>query len=337
LGKDFNSLRAAVVGSGSWGISFSKVLVDSGTITSLYSRNIDTLNYIKTNLEHPNFPGVHISSRLNVTGLLSEAVKDKHIIFLAVPTQSLRRLLETIKPLYTDQIIVSLSKGLELGTMLSSSNLIKEVLHINDDKIAVLSGPNLSGEVIHRQVGGAVVASTSEDTRNKVALSCSATYFKSYVSEDIVGVEICGDLKNVAAIAAGIARGYDFGTNTLASIITRSLAEMTRIVIALGGKQETLLGLAGVGDLVATCSSSVSRNNELGYKIAKGVSIYEALKQSKGVAEGYYTAKSAYLISQEHNLNTPIFDAIYKILYEDAEADKVLSEILLDDSIESEL
>ncbi|MDR2538421.1 MAG: NAD(P)-dependent glycerol-3-phosphate dehydrogenase [Bifidobacteriaceae bacterium] len=359
MGKDFNGIRATIIGSGNWGTAFSKVLVDAGTQTSMLTTNQSVLDSLRTKHEHPNYPDVHISRRLKISDD-PRILLDQEIIFLVIPAQVLRSALQSYANFIPQNAIVcSLIKGIEAQTLKPMSEVIAETfsrarsqkqgirgagislstetipaeLITNPqlpitNRVAVLSGPNLASEIIQRQPAAATIASSNLDTAYRVAQACDSGYFKTFVSSDVLGVELCGDLKNVIAIAAGMLRGIGLGYNTLASLITRGLKEISEIGVNLGAKESTFMGLSGVGDLIATCASSSSRNFTLGYKLASGISLDQALQSSQGVAEGYYTVPSALKLAERYRLAAPIIRGVYQVLYKNRKCQDMLMDLL---------
>jgi glycerol-3-phosphate dehydrogenase (NAD(P)+) len=328
LGKDYNGIRAAVVGSGNWGTAFSKVLIDAGSQTTLCTDDIAVAKQLNENHEHPNYPGVHISRRLSVS-TDPQSLAEADVVFFAIPAQLLRAALKSYSSVIrSDAVICSLIKGLELKSRLPMSQVIAEVDGRSENLIAVLSGPNLASEIIKRQPAAATVASKNSESSFKVGKACDSGYFKTFMSDDVLGVELCGDLKNVVAVAAGMVKGANMGSNSLASLLTRGLKEISEIGVKLGARKETFMGLSGVGDLIATGTSPESRNFKFGFNLAKGANVKEALELSNGVPEGYYTSPSAFELAQSFKIPAPIIQGVYQVLYENRKAEQMLLDLL---------
>jgi glycerol-3-phosphate dehydrogenase (NAD(P)+) len=246
VGKAPNGIRAAIVGSGNWATAFSKVLIDAGTDCTLFGVESAVIEQIQTTHTHPNFPGVHISRRLKAT-TNPEVLREAELIVLAIPAQAARCALGSWGAFFAPGVkVCSLIKGIEVASLKPISEVIQEVSALARSQIAVLSGPNLAGEIILRQPAAAVVASESLETAYLVAKACDSGYFKPFVSRDVTGVELCGDLKNVIAICAGMCKGLEMGYNTLSSLIARGLKEISELGAKMGAQIETFQGLAGV-------------------------------------------------------------------------------------------
>jgi glycerol-3-phosphate dehydrogenase (NAD(P)+) len=268
--------RIAVLGAGSWGTTFSKVLADSGTPEGkrvrIWARRPEIAADI--NERHSNsqyLPGITLPDAIEASTDVAYVLADAELVVLAVPAQSLRAQLAAWRPLLApDAVVVSLMKGLEVGTDQRMSQIIGAELGLPADRIAVVSGPNLAMEIARQEPTASVVACPDLAVAHWIAAACTAPYFRPYTNTDVIGVEIGGIVKNVIALAVGICEGRRMGDNTKASVITRGLAETTRLAIALGGEPETMAGLAGMGDLIATCSSPLSRNHTAGRLLGQG-------------------------------------------------------------------
>jgi glycerol-3-phosphate dehydrogenase (NAD(P)+) len=310
--------RAAVLGAGSWGTAFAKVLADAGTDVTIWARRPEVAKALTTEHRNPFYlPGVQLPA-VAATHDHVEALHGADIVVLAVPSQSLRANLETWKDsIGTDAALLSLAKGIETGTLLRMSQVIGEVTGADESRIAVLSGPNLAKEIAAEQPAATVIAST--DAARAVALqqACANGYFRPYTNTDVIGCEIGGACKNVIALACGIASGMGLGDNSIASLITRGLAEIIRLGVALGAEPVTLAGLAGVGDLVATCTSPLSRNRSFGHVLGAGGSMEAAQEATHGqVAEGVKSCTSIRALAAAHNVEMPLTTSVHQVCHE---------------------
>jgi len=310
--------RVAVFGAGSWGTAFAKVLVDAGTDTTLWSRRAEVAEHI--NIAHENadyLPGVRLPSALRATHDHRAALDGADVVAIAIPSQTLRtNLAEWVPALPGDATLVSLMKGVELGTTKRMSEVIGEVAQRSADQIAVVSGPNLAREIAEEQPTATVVACPDITRASRVQLACSAPYFRPYTNVDVVGCELGGAVKNVIALACGMAHGMGFGDNTLASLITRGLAETARLGAALGADPLTFAGLAGLGDLVATCASPLSRNRTFGERLGRGETLEQAQEATHGqVAEGVKSCRSVLELASRHGVDVPITQAVEAVCF----------------------
>ncbi|MFD6098620.1 NAD(P)H-dependent glycerol-3-phosphate dehydrogenase [Nocardiopsis flavescens] len=323
--------RIAVLGSGSWGTVFANVVADAADHVRaqdpaapaaevvLWGRRAEVADAVNRTSENPDYlPGIALNPRLTATADAAEALAGADVAVLAVPTQSLRENLARWRGhLREDAVVVSLMKGVELGTHLTASQIIAEVLELPAERIAVVSGPNLAREIAERQPATAVVACPHEETAVRLQALFKAPYFRPYTSADLVGVEIGGAMKNVIALAVGVAEGMGFGDNTKASLITRGLAETTRLAVALGADEHTLSGLAGMGDLVATCSSPLSRNRTFGEKLGKGKTLEQVIAETRQTAEGVKSSESVLQLGWARGVDLPITEAVVKMMHHD--------------------
>ncbi len=311
-------VRAAVLGAGSWGTTFAKVLVDAGTQTTLWTRRAEVAERINAAHENADYlPGVHLPHGLRATDDHQAALDGADVVAIAIPSQTLRANLAAWVPaLPRDATLVSLMKGVELGTTKRMSEVIGEVAHRSSDRIAVVSGPNLAREIAQEQPTATVVACSDIDRAALVQRTCSAPYFRPYTNVDVVGCELGGAVKNVIALACGMAVGMGFGDNTLASLITRGLAETARLGATLGADPLTFAGLAGLGDLVATCASPLSRNRTFGERLGKGETLEQAQDATHGqVAEGVKSCRSVLELAGRHSVDVPITQAVEAVCY----------------------
>ncbi|MGP0224247.1 NAD(P)H-dependent glycerol-3-phosphate dehydrogenase [Paenarthrobacter sp. NCHU4564] len=312
----------AVLGAGSWGTTFAKVLADSAAATGavrdirIWGRRAEVVEQI--NKEHRNgqyLKDIELPGGITASTDVAEVLKDAQLVVLAVPAQSLRPQLGEWKPLIAqDAVVVSLMKGLELTTDARMSEVIAQELGIPASRVVVVSGPNLAMEIAREQPTASVVACSDAETAASVALCCTAPYFRPYTSTDVVGVEIGGIVKNVIALAVGICEGRQMGDNTKASVITRGLAETSRLALALGGEAHTMAGLAGLGDLVATCSSALSRNHTAGRLLGEGLSLEQVGERMTQTAEGIKSGPAVHELAGKLDVEMPITAAVVAVL-----------------------
>lgn len=308
--------RVAVLGSGSWGTTFAKIAADGGADVALWARRAEVAKEIAESKRNSDYlPGINLPRNLWASHLLEEVLDGAEMVFVAIPSQSLRDNLHAIRELIpADALVISLMKGVEKGTKFRMSEVIRQELGIAADRIAVASGPNLALEIAKEQPTAAVVSSTSLDTATEVARVATNQYFRAFVNTDVIGTEFGGVLKNLIAVAIGIVDGVGYGENTKASIITRGLVEMTDFAVAYGAKPETLSGLAGLGDLIATCESSLSRNNTAGRLLGQGYSFSEVIKQMNQTAEGLASVAPILELALEKGVFMPIVSQVAEVL-----------------------
>jgi glycerol-3-phosphate dehydrogenase (NAD(P)+) len=308
-------MRAAVMGAGSWGTTFAQVLCDAGTSTALYSRRPELAKALREQHENPDYlPGITLTSSLEATADAAAALAGADIVAFAVPAQSLRANLADWAPLIPPgALLVSLIKGIELGTRRRMSEVICEMLGADAARVAVVAGPNLAGEIIRRQFTGTVVACVSPDGALALQEACHTPYFRPYTNTDVIGCELGGAVKNIIAIAVGIAVAMGLGDNTRALLITRGLAEMARLGSALGAQPQTFAGLAGLGDLVATCSSPLSRNRTFGENLGRGMSVAEAAALGQ-TAEGVASCEPVLELARSHGVEMPITEVAAAVM-----------------------
>jgi glycerol-3-phosphate dehydrogenase (NAD(P)+) len=304
-------VRAAVLGSGSWGTTFGKVLADAGTTATLWARRPEVAAAVRDRHENPDYlPGVVLPAGLTATDDCGEALDGADLVVLAMPSQTLRANLAAM-PIRSDALVVSLAKGIELGTTKRMSEIVAEVLGVD---AVVVSGPNLAREIAAGQPTATVVAAADHDRAAAVQAAVTTTYFRPYTNTDVVGVEIGGAVKNVIALACGIAVGMGFGDNTVASLVTRGLAETSRLGLALGAEPATFAGLAGLGDLVATCASPLSRNRSFGERVGRGMSVAEVVRRTDQTAEGVKSCASILALADAHGVDMPITRAVVQVV-----------------------
>lgn len=310
--------RAAVLGSGSWGTAFGKVLADAGTEVVLWARRPELAGAVSREHENADYlPGITLPDNLRATSDAVEAVTGADFVVLAVPSQSLRENLAAVVPaLGPDAVLVSLMKGVELGTMKRMSEVVCEVADVPTDRVAIVTGPNLAKEIALGQPAATVVACTDEGVATRLQSACMTGYFRPYTNADVVGCELGGAVKNVIALATGMAEGMGFGDNTKASLITRGLAETARLGAALGADPLTFSGLAGLGDLVATCTSPLSRNRTFGEKLGRGETLAEILGRKQQTAEGVKSCRSILDLARKHDVDMPITEHVVAVVHE---------------------
>jgi glycerol-3-phosphate dehydrogenase (NAD(P)+) len=308
-------MRAAVMGAGSWGTTFAQVLCDAGTSTVLYARRPAQAKAIGELHENPDYlPGVALTPVLEATAEAASALSGADLVAFAVPAQSLRACLVEWAPLIPPgALLVSLIKGIELGTCQRMSEVICSELGADPARVAAVAGPNLAGEIIRREITGTVVACLSEEGAVALQGACHTPYFRPYTNTDVTGCELGGSVKNIIAIAVGIAVAMGLGDNTRALLITRGLAEMARLGSALGAEPQTFAGLAGMGDLVATCSSPLSRNRTFGENLGRGMSVAEAAALSQ-TAEGVASCGPVLELARSHGVEMPITEVMAAVM-----------------------
>ena len=302
--------KIAVFGGGSWGTAFSTVLADAGNDVTIWARRQELADQISAGRNDDYLPGLELSSSISGTTDPAEAVEGADIVVLSVPSQSLRDNLAGWGDVLGDRIIVSLMKGVELGTTKRMSEVIAEAGGVPTERIAVVSGPNLAKEIVQRQPAATVIACPEESAADRVAAAVATSYFRPYTSPDLVGAEVGGAVKNVIALAVGMAEGMGLGDNTKSSIITRGLAEMTRLGVALGADARTFAGLAGVGDLIATCMSPLSRNHSFGVGLGQGMTVAEVQEKTRQTAEGVKSCASIYELARDYDVDVPIIEQV---------------------------
>jgi glycerol-3-phosphate dehydrogenase (NAD(P)+) len=313
------------MGAGSWGTTFAQVLCDAGTPAVLWARRDELAKALNTSHENPDYlPGIGLTDALRATADPAEALDGADLVVLAVPAQSLRENLARWAPLLPpDALLVSLMKGVELGSCDRMSEVIGQVAGAPPERIAVVSGPNLAREIAQREFAATVVACTDNDHAEQLQRACHTAYFRPYTNPDVIGCELGGAVKNIIALAVGMASGMGLGDNTRASLITRGLAETARLGAALGGDQHTFAGLAGMGDLVATCSSPLSRNRTFGENLGKGMAIEDVIAITRQTAEGVKSSQSVLELARRHRVEMPLTEVVVGIMHHDLEIGKV--------------
>lgn len=315
--KSNTGLRVTVLGGGSFGTAMANTAVRNGCDTMIWIRDAHTADEInRTHINQRYLPDFPLEENLYAVSDIEQAVRDRDIIFVAIPSHSFRDVIQQIQPFISAQAVVSLTKGIEAESFCFMSDIIRQELP--ELPYGVLSGPNLAKEIVAGQPAGTVIASHSELVRNAVQQALHSALFRVFASDDVHGVELGGALKNIYAVAMGMAVAYNVGENTKSMILTRALAEMSRFAVTLGANPLTFLGLSGVGDLFATCNSPLSRNYQVGYAIGKGKSLAEATAALGQTAEGLNTIVQVKNRAQALDVYMPITCALYDVIYNGA-------------------
>lgn len=308
--------KVAVMGAGSWGTAFSIVLADAGSEVTIWARRQELCDEINQRHENPDYlPGIELPEVIGATHDPAVALEGAEYVVLAVPSQTLRQnLTEWVPHIPDDAVLISLMKGVELGSLKRMSEVIAEVTGAGPERIGVVSGPNLAKEIARREPAASVVACEDQDVAKRLRELCHSPAFRPYSSVDVIGCELGGAYKNVIALSVGMAVGLGFGDNTTASVITRGLAETARLADALGADPMTLMGLAGLGDLVATCSSPLSRNRTFGEKLGQGMTTAEVTASTRQVAEGVKSASSLLDLAERAGVYAPIVEHVHAVI-----------------------
>ena len=311
-------MTAAVMGAGSWGTTFAQVLCDAGTETVLWCRRPDVAATIDSTHRNQDYlPDITLPGALRATADPRQALATANVVVLAVPAQTLRQnLAGWVGMIPHGAMLVSLMKGIELDTGKRMTEVIADVTGWPTEQIAVVTGPNLAHEIAQRQYAASVVACTDQQAAENLQKACHTGYFRPYTNPDVIGCELGGAVKNPIALAVGIAVGMGLGNNTRATLITRGLAELTRLGAALGADQHTFAGLAGMGDLVATCSSPLSRNRTFGERLGRGIPLAEILANTNQVAEGVTSSKAVLELASAHSVEMPITEVVARVVYD---------------------
>ena len=325
--------KISVIGSGGWGIALTILLHKNGhnlTIWSFDKKEAEELK--KTRQNKTKLPNILLPEDVNVTDDLKEAVDDKDILILAVPSKAIRSVSKSLKNIIKDnQIVVNVAKGLEEDTLETMTDIIEEELKDKNPKVAVLSGPSHAEEVGRGIPTTCVVSAHNKELTLYLQNIFINPSFRVYTSPDMLGVEIGGALKNVIALAAGIADGLNYGDNTKAALITRGIKEISALGVAMGGEQSTFYGLTGLGDLIVTCASMHSRNRRAGILLGQGKTLDEAIKEVNMVVEGVYSAKSALMAAKKYNVEIPIIEQVNAVLFENKNAAEAVNELMIRD------
>lgn len=330
VGGDPRLRQIAVFGTGSWGTAFSVILADAGGQVRLWGRRpelVHAINSVHVNADY--LPDLLLPEEVVATTDPSAALSGADVVILALPSQRLREQLSRWAPaIPSDAVVVSLMKGVELGTMKRMTQVIGEVAGIAQDRLAVVSGPNLAREIAVRQPAASVVASSCFETAELVAECCATPYFRPYTDSDVIGCELSGASKNVVALAVGMAEGLGFGDNTKATIITRGLAETVRLGMAMGAEAATFAGLAGVGDVIATCMSPLSRNHRVGVGLGRGIPLDEVVAATRQTAEGVTSCESLLALAQANGVDMPICEAVVAVVH-DGQRPELIADALM--------
>ncbi len=327
--------QIAVIGAGSWGTALTKLVSDKGVRVRLWGHRREHVEKIRRDKENSTYlPGVVLNENVEVVEDLEEAVKDLSTILMVVPSHVYRQVFEKIVPFLENKtIIISATKGIENETLLTMTQVMTEVLEKTGKKadLAVLSGPSFAKEVARQTPTAVTVAAHVEEVVRQIQQIFYTERFRVYGSRDVIGLELGGALKNIIAIAAGICDGLGFGTNTRAALITRGLAEITRLGVKMGADPLTFSGLGGLGDLVLTCTGELSRNRTVGLKLGQGKKLAVILEEMEMVAEGVKTTKSAWALARKQKVEMPILEQIYQVLYRDKSCEEAVHSLLLRD------
>lgn len=322
--------KMTIIGAGGWGTALANVLAKKGFSVTLWARRKETCDNLYKTRENVNYlPGVIIPANVHFTNDFEEAVTDSELVLMATPSMVMRDIIKKIKPFITNNtVVVSASKGFEQSTLLRMSEVIAEELG-EEHPIAVLSGPNHAEEVGKDLPTATVVASKKKSTAEFVQDVFMSPKLRVYINPDIIGVEVGGALKNIIALGAGISDGLKFGDNTKSALLTRGLTEIARLGVAMGADTHTFAGLAGLGDLIATCTSQHSRNWRCGNQIGQGKKLKEILEGSNMVVEGVRTTEAVQELSKKYNIQMPISEELYKVLFEEKDAKTAVIDLML--------
>ncbi|MDO4258582.1 MAG: NAD(P)H-dependent glycerol-3-phosphate dehydrogenase [Actinomycetaceae bacterium] len=314
---EWKNIDSAVLGCGAWGTTFALVLAGAGGNVRMWGRNSDVVSFINSHENSSYLPGIDLPNNVSASTQIADVVEGAQLVAVVVPVAAVRATLEMASPyLGENTLLLLLAKGLEPESNALLVDVAAEATGVDRSRIAVLSGPNLSREIASGQPAATVVACSDLDNARTIAQACHTPTFRPYLSSDVVGCEIAGATKNVIAVAIGAAEGMGLGVNTRATLITRGLAEMTRLGTAMGAEPLTFSGLAGVGDLVTTCSSRLSRNYSFGYRMGQGMGLEEALSLSPGVVEGVRSARPILDVAQSLGVDMPITSAVVSVIHE---------------------
>ncbi len=317
----------SVIGAGSWGTTLANLLAEKGYDVSLWAyekKLVDEIN--RTGINSAYLPGIPLSNNIKATGNIRDAVEKARYVLNVVPTQFARSVFKEAAPFIGENaVIISAAKGIEHGTLKTVSFILQE---LTGRRIAVLSGPSFAEEVIKKLPTAVTVAAENRDTSLLLQDVFNTDYFRIYTNEDVLGVELGGALKNVMAIASGLSDGLGYGASTRAALITRGLAEMIRLGVSIGAKEKTFSGLSGLGDLVLTCTGTLSRNYTVGYRLGRGEKIKDILSSMKMIAEGVATSVSAFELAGRHKVEMPIVEQVYRVINEDKNPVEAVCELM---------
>ncbi|MGH2496846.1 MAG: NAD(P)H-dependent glycerol-3-phosphate dehydrogenase [Ktedonobacteraceae bacterium] len=320
-----------VIGSGAWGTTLALLLANKGMEVTLWEHLPERALAIQQSRENTLFlPGFHFPDNLHVTSDIARATQDKRLLLFVTPSQRMRENVRLLAPyLGSDALCLSCSKGIEVGNLKRMTEVITDEIPSAANRIAALSGPNISLEIARGQPTAAVVAATREEVAVRIRDMVNTPLFRIYTSNDVIGVELGGALKNIIAIGAGFNEGMQYGENAKAAFITRALAEIARLGIAAGAQPLTFIGLAGIGDLIVTCASPLSRNQQLGRRLAAGEKLEDILASTHSVAEGIYTTRAALQLAKRYNVELPITQQLSLVLFEGLDPRKAVPELMM--------
>ncbi|MCF6178395.1 MAG: NAD(P)-dependent glycerol-3-phosphate dehydrogenase [Geopsychrobacter sp.] len=332
--KQKTASKCTVIGAGSWGTTLAQLLAEKGHLTTLWAYETDLVERMRLNGENDLYlPGIKLSAQLKFSEDLASAVSEADMVLLVCPSQVMRAVLKgLVEHLAPGALLVSAAKGIENDSLKLMSELIDELVpdHLHK-RVGFLSGPSFAREVAERIPTAVVAAAADLRVAAEIQQIFTTDYFRVYTHDDIIGVELGGAMKNVIALAAGVSDGLGFGYNSRAALITRGLAEMTRLGIALGGASPTFAGLSGMGDLVLTCTGDLSRNRSVGIELGRGKTLTEIMAGMQMVAEGVKTTISAYQLAQRLQVEVPIIEQMYLILYENKDPRQAVTDLMLRD------
>lgn len=326
--------RVAVLGGGSWGTAMAQVLIDAGSDVVLWARDSVVVESVNARHENPIYhPGVLLPRSLKAVKRPGQALRGADLVVLAMPAQTVRASLEEwASEIPADALVLSLGKGIEIGTDLRISQIIHRVGAIEPERIGVLSGPNLAGEIILREPAATTVACPDEANAKRLQALCTSKYFRAFYTTDLIGVEIAGATKNVIALASGIVAGMELGENAQAAMATRGLSEMSKLGTALGGDPITFLGLAGVGDLIATCASPLSRNRNFGVQLGKGRTVDEVIRTSRLTCEAVKSCKPITELARAQEVDMPISELVTQVVHNNLPAKELVRRFMSDET-----
>ena len=324
-------VAVGVIGSGAWGTTLALLLARKGIATTLWEHRPERVREMRQHHENTSFlPNFPFPPTLSVTSDIAEATQHKDMLLLVTPSQRMRENVRLLAPYITQNtILVSASKGIEISTLKRMTQVIAEEIPTSSTHIAALSGPNIAREVAEEKPTAAVVAAQDSAVAAEVQKMLSTSHLRVYTAQDVIGVELGGALKNIIAIGAGFNDGMDYGDNAKAAFITRGLAEISRLGIAAGAHPLTFAGLAGIGDLIATCASPLSRNQQLGRRLAAGEKLDDILKSTRTVAEGVTTTKAALQLAAHYNVDMPITTQLSLVLFEELDPHQAVPELMM--------
>ncbi|NOZ08818.1 MAG: NAD(P)-dependent glycerol-3-phosphate dehydrogenase [FCB group bacterium] len=329
-------MRISVLGAGTWGTALAQVLNDNGHRVYLWDINQSLINRLSRERTHPNLPEFTLNPDVHVSTALGDLPLEA-LILIVVPSQVVRSVLESLPPISPSTIVVCAAKGIENNTLMRMSEVIHDIKNVSPDKIVALSGPSHAEEVAKRLPTAVVSACQDIETARRVQAIFTTRNFRVYANDDIIGVELGAAIKNVIAIAGGICDGIGFGDNTMAALITRGLAEIARLGQALNAKSTTFFGLSGIGDLVVTAQSTLSRNRYVGRRIGKGEKLTTILAEMDMIAEGVKTAQSVHDLVLTTGIEMPICEQVHKVLFEEKDPRAAISELMMRDLVDEKL